>query len=230
MTVLPEQVPRPATFGDEDLLPISALQHLLFCERQCALVHIEGLWAENRWTVEGRQLHEKAHDGPQEVRAGVTVTRGIPLRSDRLGLIGKADVVEFHPPSVPGGPAQPVPVEYKRGKPKAHDADRVQLCAQAMCLEEMFGAPVPRGALFYGRTRRREEVAFDDALRRLTRETAGRLHALIGSRRTPRAVRQAKCDRCSLLELCLPEALSPRRSASGYVARALADSLGEGIP
>jgi CRISPR-associated exonuclease Cas4 len=192
------------------------------------LIHIEGLWAENRLTVEGRHLHDKAHEGPDEMRGDVRIVRGLALRSLRLGLIGKADVVEFHPPAPRGGSPRPFPVEYKRGRPKAHDADRVQLCAQGLCLEEMLGVPVGAGALFYGRTRRRQDVAFDDALRRLTEQTAERLHALIATGRTPRAVREPKCDRCSLLDLCLPGALAPRRSATRYFERAVTESLGTG--
>lgn len=212
-------------FGEDQLLPLSALQHLLFCERQCALIHIEGLWAENRLTVEGRHLHEKAHEGADETRGGVRIVRGLPLRSVRLGLVGKADVVEFHPPEPLGTRPRPFPVEYKRGRPKRHDADRVQLCAQALCLEEMLGVAVPSGALLYGRTRRRFDVAFDEALRGLTEHTAQRLHELIGSGRTPRAVREPKCDSCSLVNLCLPDALRPRLSATRYVERSLAASL-----
>jgi len=216
-----------SSFLEDDLLPISALQHLLFCERQCALIHIEGLWAENRLTVEGRHLHDRAHEGTVETRGTVRIARGLPLRSFRLGLVGRADVVEFHAaagdPSVP----QPFPVEYKRGKPKRHDADRVQLCAQALCLEEMLETPVLNGALFYGRTRRRLEVAFDTQLRTLTEDTARRLHALIAEGRTPRAARERKCESCSLLHLCLPEAMGPRRSASRYLARSLAAVLSE---
>lgn len=211
-------------FSEDQLLPISALQHLLFCERQCALIHIEGQWAENRFTVEGHHVHRKAHEGPNEKRDAVRMARGLPLRSFQLGLIGVADVVEFRP-SVPGGPAVPFPVEYKRGKPKSHDADRVQLCAQALCLEEMRGVVIAAGALFYGKTRRRHRVTFDKALRDLTEQTCVRLHALIASDATPRAVREPKCDRCSLFELCLPHAMGVRRSASGYLTRALAASL-----
>jgi CRISPR-associated exonuclease Cas4 len=217
--------PAPATlYGEDDLLPISALQHLLFCERQCALIHIEGLWAENRLTVEGRHLHAKAHEGPQEVRACVRITRGLALRSFRLGLVGVADVVEFRPTPDAAGD-RPYPVEYKRGKPKAHEADRVQLCAQALCLEEMLQTTVPVGALFYGRTRRRVEVRFDERLRDLTEDTARRLRALIASGHTPTAVREPKCDSCSLLELCLPQAMGPSQSASSYLARALAETM-----
>ncbi len=213
-------------FSEDALLPISALQHLLFCERQCALIHIEGLWAENRLTVEGRHLHDKAHDGPGEIRSGVRIARGLALRSFRLGLVGKADVVEFHADrALPTG--RPFPVEYKRGRPKQHQADKVQLCAQGLCLEEMLGTTIPAGALFYGRTRRRMDVPFDAPLRRLTEDAASRLHALISSGRTPAAVREPKCESCSLLHLCLPEAMAPQRSAARYFARALAAALAE---
>jgi CRISPR-associated exonuclease Cas4 len=212
-------------FADEDLLPISALQHLLFCERQCALIHVEGVWAENRLTVEGRHLHDRAHEGPDETRAGIRIARGLTLRSLRLGLTGKADVVEFHPAATVGGSPRPFPVEYKRGRPKSHDADRVQLCAQALCLEEMLAVEVPAGALFYGRTRRREDVRFDAELRALTEVTARRLRELIASSQTPRAVRERKCDSCSLLPMCLPDAVGPRRSAEQFVERCLAESL-----
>lgn len=215
-------------FSEEDLLPISALQHMLFCERQCALIHIEGLWVENRLTVEGRHLHDKAHDGPDEVRPGVRITRGLALRSFRLGLSGKADVVEFRLPAE-GTAEQPFPVEYKRGRPKQHQADKVQLCAQALCLEEMLGRAVPGGALFYGRTRRRLDVAFDEPLRGLTEQTARRLHARIGSGRTPAAVREPKCNSCSLLHVCLPHAMGARRSAARYVARAIDAALAEPV-
>ncbi len=213
-------------FTNDALLPISALQHLLFCERQCALIHIERVWAENRLTVEGQHLHQKAHDGPTETRDGVRITRGLPLRSLRLGLAGQADVVEFRAQPASDGTPQPFPVEYKRGKPKSHDADRVQLCAQALCLEEMLSATIPSGALYYGTTKRREGVAFDERLRGLTEATCTRLHDLIAGGRTPRAVREPKCDQCSLLNVCMPDALSRGRSALRYTERALAASLG----
>jgi CRISPR-associated exonuclease Cas4 len=212
-------------YAEDDLLPISALQHLLFCERQCALIHIERLWAENRLTVEGRHLHDKVHDGQPESRAGVRVARAVPLRSLRLGLYGVADVVEFHTLDDTGDvrdPPLPFPVEYKRGRPKRDDCDRVQLCAQALCLEEMLGVDVPRGALFYGRTRHRETVDLDDGLRYLTEQAAARLHGLIASGRTPAAACEPKCKRCSLSHLCLPRATETRRSALRYVRRSIA--------
>ncbi len=145
-------------YSEDDLFMISALQHYAFCPRQCALIHIEQAWLENRWTAEGRILHERVHEQEGESRAGVRIERGLPLRSLRLGLVGVADVVEFHP--LPGGGWQLFPVEYKRGKPKPDHCDEVQLCAQAMCLEEMMGVEVSQGALFYGKTRHRHDVAF----------------------------------------------------------------------
>lgn len=213
-------------FTEDDLLPVSALQHLLFCERQCALIHVEGLWAENRLTVEGQQLHERVDAGPRETRGGIRITRHLAIRSLRLGLTGRTDAVEFHEPERPGDPTRVTPVEYKRGKPKLDPSDRVQLCAQALCLEEMLGATIPSGALFYATLRRRTEVSFDDQLRQLTEQSAARLHALVDGGVTPLAVREPKCARCSLLELCLPDALNPRRSASRYLSRALDRSIG----
>jgi CRISPR-associated exonuclease Cas4 len=210
-------------YTEDDLLPISALQHLLFCERQCALIHIEGVWADNRLTVEGHHLHEKAHAGPDERRQQTRVVRGLPLRSLRLGLAGMADVVQFHP-DPEGGPPTIFPIEYKRGSPKKSNADRVQLCAQALCLEEMLDASVPQGALFYGRTRRRLKVAFDAELREETIRAAARLRDLIVRGVTPTAMRQPKCRNCSLVDVCLPTAFRPRRTASDYLRRALQGS------
>jgi CRISPR-associated exonuclease Cas4 len=212
-------------FIEDDLLPISALQHLLYCDRQCALIHLEQLWAENSLTIRGRHLHERADSGTSERRVRLHTVRSLPLRSLQWGLIGKADVVEFH--DEPTG-QRCFPVEYKRGKPKSHDADRVQLCAQALCLEEMLGARVPAGALFYGKTRRRLDVSFDAELRGVTEQTIARLHELIASRRTPAAVyEKAKCDRCSLINLCMPKA-NQRVGANDYVDRALASVLAAG--
>ncbi|MBP2316282.1 CRISPR-associated protein Cas4 [Azospirillum soli] len=203
---------------DAGLAALSALQHLAFCPRQCALIHLEGTWAENLLTAEGRVLHERVDEAPGETRRGVRVARAVALRSVRLGLIGKADVVEFR--SRRSGPPQPYPVEYKRGKPKPHDADRIQFCAQALCLEEMLETPVPRGALFYGEPRRREEVAFDDALRARTEETARALHALLAAGVTPPPEPAAKCRSCSLEPFCLPKAAAGR-SVAGWLARVL---------
>ncbi len=213
-------------FAEDDLLPLSALQHLLFCERQCALIHLERVWVDNPLTVEGTHLHERADSGEAESRGDVRIVRSLPLRSLRLGLSGKADVVELH--RLEDGVWQPHPVEYKRGRPKAHRADEVQLCAQALCLEEMLGQPVPRGALFYGQTRRRLEVDLDTPLRQITEEAAARLHRLFQSGVTPTAVREPKCDQCSLLGVCLPDA--PAHSARRYLSRFLNEIDAEPSP
>jgi CRISPR-associated exonuclease Cas4 len=209
-------------FSEDELLPISALQHLLFCPRQCALIHTEQLWAENLLTAEGRIAHEKVDEEGAETRSGRRIVFGLPLRSFRLGLVGKADVVEFS--GGDGGQAIVFPVEHKRGRPKQKDCDRVQLCAQAVCLEEMLGVTVAEGALFYGKTRRREDVAFDAGLRGLTEETALELHRLLDSGITPRAEYGKKCRSCSLINVCMPKVSAARRSVKHYM-----DSAGEGL-
>lgn len=224
-------------YSEDDLIPISALQHLAFCERQCALIHVEGVWMENRFTAEGRGLHEKAHEGMTETRGDVRITRGLRLQSLRLGLVGQADVVEFHrlsPEEAAAGVAlrgaagrwKPFPVEYKRGRPKPDARDKVQLCAQALCLEEMLEVSVPLGALYYGKPRRREDVPIDQGLREETERLAARLHRLLGEGLTPPARYSSKCDRCSLYEACRPKSVAAGRSASRYVAEAL-EALGE---
>ena len=202
-------------YSEEDLIPISALQHLAFCERQCALIHVEQLWDENLFTAEGRIMHERVHEREGESRGDVRIERGLPLRSLKLGLIGKADVVEFH--RTEAGAWQPFPVEYKRGKPKADDCDRVQLCGQALCLEEMLGVKVPCGALFYGKTKRRLDVSFDQELREETEKTANRVRALIQAGVTPKAVYTKKCERCSLMVQCMPRLSGPKRSVKSYL-------------
>ena len=203
-------------YFEDELLPISALQHLIFCERQCALIHIEQAWSENLFTAQGRILHEKVHQESAERRKDIRVEYGMSLRSLRLGMAGKADVVEFHRPQ--SGGWHPFPVEYKRGRKKPDNRDNVQLCAQALCLEEMLQVTVPCGAIYYGRERHRVEVAFDAALRKETEETAGRLRRLMDSGQTPPPVYEKKCDTCSLFSLCLPKALERQRSVNAYLA------------
>lgn len=229
--------PDQRVFTEDDLLPISALQHLVFCERQCALIHLERLWADSPLTVEGSDMHARVHDeDASEVRGDVRIARGIALRSFRLGLVGQADVVEFHRAKAGAGVSLPnasgawlpFPVEYKRGRPKRDLADRVQLCAQALCLEEMFGTRLQAGALFYGTSRRRLPVAFDEALRKFTQESTQRLHVLLAQRVTPRARREPKCKRCSLIGLCMPDAMSARRSVTRYLASAAEDPAEQG--
>lgn len=219
-----------------DPIPLSALQHLLYCERQCALIHVERVWVENRYTAEGRLLHERSDAGGTEVRGDVRIARGLGLRSERLGLIGRADVVELHRApegdetggaELPGvvGRWRPVPVEYKRGRPKDRRCDEVQLCAQALCLEEMLDVAIPEGALFYGKTRRRTRVVFDRALREQTERAARRARELIASAELPPPVADDRCTRCSLLDVCLP--FAPRHSARRYLERARSAALAE---
>ncbi len=180
-------------------LPISALQHWLFCPRQCALIHVERVWAENRLTAEGRLLHERADSGKTETRDGVRTLRTVQLGSVQYGLHGVADVVEMHN-------KRPYPVEYKRGRPKAHRADEVQLCAQALCLEEMTGRTISEGALFYGKNRRRKAIELDDNLRALTLQVAHEARQAINDGAIPLPVYDPKrCDACSLLDLCRPQ-------------------------
>lgn len=206
---------------DDDLIPLSALQHYLYCPRQCALIHVERLWAENRQTAEGRLLHERADQPQTERRHGVRTVTAMPLVSLQLGITGVADVVEFH--AVDGG-ERAFPVEYKRGKPKAHRADEVQLCAQALCLEAMLAQSVPEGALFYGKTRRRKKVLFDSALRELTQTTISATRALLESGRTPLAEYQPRrCDACSLIELCQPRMLGRRESVGSWLSKNIRD-------
>lgn len=230
-------------FAEEDLLPLSALQHLLFCERRASLVHVEQIWAENWFTVDGRHLHEQAHDGSRELIGNVLIVRGLHLRSLRLGLSGKADVVEFHRVDEPldQGPSdaglkmcvklprvsgywRPFPVEYKRGRLRREAGYEVQLCAQALCIEEMLKVRVAAGALFFGQTRRRLEVVFDDGLRTRTEIAAARLHAIITSKSTVKARYEKKCDSCSLVNVCLPKTTGTNRSALKYLTSALRDS------
>lgn len=181
---------------DDDSLPISGLQHLAFCPRQWALIHLEQAWAENRLTAEGRLLHENADLPGQSRRHEIQAVRGLYLRNRRLRLSGRADVVEFRP--------DPFPVEYKRGKRKPTDCDLVQLCAQAICLEEMLGCAVPEGAIFYGEPRRRLHVEFTAELRNRTETLALTMHRLYETRQTPPAQPGPHCRSCSFLDICMP--------------------------
>jgi CRISPR-associated exonuclease Cas4 len=189
---------------DFDPIPISALQHAVYCLRQAALIHLERVWEENQHTAEGRVLHGVSDKPGTRHGRGVRRETALPLASRRLGIAGVADLVEFR--AGPEGETA-FPVEFKHGKPKAHRADEVQLCAQALCLEEMTGSPVPAGALFYGKTKRRWAVSFDAELRELTETTAARLAEVLATRTTPRAIyKSSLCRACSLLALCLPKA------------------------
>lgn len=203
-------------YCEDDFLQLSALQHFIFCPRQCALIHIEQAWSENLFTAEGRVMHEKAHEEQFETRDGARIERGMPLRSYELGLSGKADVIEFYK-TVGTKKRVPFIIEYKRGKPKRDDSDKVQLCAQALCLEEMLKIEVPQGALFYGRTKRRLAVYFDEALRQKTKEAARNLHEFIRAGITPKPADTSKCDSCSLVDVCMPKTIERNRSVKKYL-------------
>lgn len=212
-------------FVESDLMPLSALQHICFCERQCALIHVEQVWLENRFTAEGRIMHERVDSGKSESRRDVRTAYTVSLRSLRLGVVGKADVVEFHREKTSDGKTiwRPFPVEYKRGRPKKDNCDKIQLCAQALCLEEMLGHRIDQGALFYGKTRRRQDVAIDDRLRAETEQMAVQLHALFNARVTPKPVFDKRCPNCSFFSYCLPEKLNGKKSAGRYL-----DAIREG--
>ena len=211
----------------EDLLPLSGLQHFAFCRRQWALIHPEQQWQENLRTVEGGLLHRRAHDGAaRERRSDTLILRGLQVVSHQLGLSGQCDVVEFHatPKGVPlqgeEGLWQPYPVEYKRGKPKSHQADELQLCAQAMCLEEMLCWPVPEGALYYGENRRRMPVIFTEELRQTVKKALTEMHQLYQRGHTPKVKPTKACNACSLKELCLPR-LMRAESVQDYLHRTM---------
>lgn len=199
-------------YSEEECLPLSGIQHMAFCPRQFALIHIECQWLENALTFDGRIMHDRADDPFScEARGTALITRSVPLLSKNLGLYGTADVVEFRKCDAGGVPLEgreglwkPYPVEYKRGRPKPDDRDAVQVCAQAMCLEEMLGVAVDEGALFYGKTRRRQIVKLDTALRARVLFLSEEMHRLYNGGITPPPRRTVACESCSVAELCLP--------------------------
>lgn len=227
-------------YMEENLVPISGLQHLVFCCRQAALVVLEGIWDENRFTAVGRLVHDRVHMAETESRNDIRISRGLLLRSLRLGLTGKADVVEFHriqescDPELQGqslktavilpatqGMWRPFPVEYKSGYMRHEEGYEIQLCAQAMCLEEMLEVQIAEGALFYSKTGRRMEIAFNDDLRKRTEEAARRLHEIVRSGITPTAQYEKKCDKCSLISMCMPKTTGTKKSVRSYWEKAL---------
>jgi CRISPR-associated exonuclease Cas4 len=208
----------------DELLPLSGLQHFLFCRRQWALIHVERQWQENVLTAEGRIMHKRVDDPFfTEARKGVIVARAVPVASYQLGLSGVCDVVEFTQAAegvrLPGreGFFQPAPVEYKRGKPKWEASDEAQLCAQAMCLEEMLVATIPTGYLYYGQTRHRHAVSLTSSLRELVRQAVQEMHAYFKRGYTPRAKTFKGCRSCSLADVCLPTLQEKVIPASKYV-------------
>ncbi len=204
---------------DDDLLPLSGLEALMYCTRQCALRHVDGLAADNRFTVEGKSLHERAHLPGTEIRDGIRVERSLHIRSYRLGLIGKADVVEFHREQTGDGAEiwRPFPVEYKRGRRKRWTHDEVQACAQALCLEEMLDIEVPRGAIYYAASKKRLEVEFDQELRATTEHAAKHFRKIMDERIVPPPQPGPRCRNCSLVNLCMPEIIAQRRDVSRYI-------------
>lgn len=192
-------------WGDHDLVPISALEHYSYCPRQAALIHLEAVWEENLYTLRGRFVHEQADEPGEEHREGVLVERSLPLFSRRLGLVGRADIVEFR------GSA-PYPVDYKHGPRRKHEHDDLQLCAQAVCLEEMTGEPVLRGAIFHASSQHRREVVFDADLRKRLQEAVAGLRQLLQQTSLPEAPNDARCRNCSLNSSCLPQVVAdPKR-------------------
>lgn len=182
------------------MIPLSALNHFLFCPRRAALIHVEGIFEDNHHTLRGDIVHEHADLAGYEVVKGVTLVRALPVFSERLGLSGKCDIVEQRPDG------SLLPVEFKVGKRRQWENDDAQLCAQALCLEEMFNVSIPRGAVFHADSKRRREVEFTAELRAKTEAAAGELHALLNEQRVPLAVFKPACEECSLYEICLPKA------------------------
>jgi CRISPR-associated exonuclease Cas4 len=195
---------------DDDPVMISALEHWSYCPRQCALIHVEQTFDENLYTLRGRAVHKKVDEPKAEEQAGVRVERALPLWSKAVGLIGKADVVEFHGET-------PYPVEYKHGPHREQEHDDLQLCAQALCLEEMTGQSVPRGAIYHYSSRKRREVEFTLKLRARVVEVTGAIRAMLKAKRLPPPVNDHRCTHCSLQESCMPSVIDEGRRASAVV-------------
>lgn len=191
---------------DTDPIPLSALQHWCYCPRQCGLIHLEQAFADNIHTARGQAVHRLVDTPGYEMQAGVKVERALPLWSDRLGLIGKADLVEFHPDG------RIFPVEFKHGRRRQKRHDDVQLAAQALCLEEMLGRPVSHGAIYHATSRRRREVAITPELRGLVQETTDAIRDMLASGQLPPPVNDVRCRECSLNEICEPAALAAKEA------------------
>lgn len=217
-------------YAEEDFLQLSGLQHFAFCRRQWALIHVEHQWAENYRTVDGSILHENAHNREfTESRGALLIQRGVSVYSATLGISGACDILEYHrgdsgiPLAGRDGLWQPYPVEYKRGEPKKNNADALQLCAQAMCLENMLCCDIPEGALYYGETRHRERILFTEELRSQVRTLLQEMHELYRRGYTPKVKPTKSCNACSLKELCLPK-LMKNRSVSAYLKSAMEET------
>ena len=210
-------------YKEEEFLQLSGIQHFAFCRRQWALAYIEMQWQENVRTVEGRILHENAHDPLiKEKRGDLLIVRAMPVHSREMGVSGECDVVEFHKTkdgiSNAGreGNYSVVPVEYKRGKPKTDDSDILQVAAQALCLEEMLCCVIPYGYIYYGETRRRTKVEFTDEVREKVISSFREMHKYYEQRYTPKVKTGKKCNACSLKDICLP-VLNKKKTVSGYI-------------
>jgi CRISPR-associated exonuclease Cas4 len=200
-----------SSWRDEELVLISAIEHWSYCPRQCALIHLEQTYDENIYTLRGNRAHDRVHSELAGTEDGVRTVRGLPLWSARLGLIGKADLVEWHGET-------PYPVEYKVGKQRKWAHEALQLCAQAICLEEMLGVAVPKGAVYYVASRRRREVAFGEAERTAVAEGAALIRAMLDGERLPLAVNDARCPNCSLIDACTPRLASRPAVICGHYA------------
>jgi CRISPR-associated exonuclease Cas4 len=211
--------------SEEDFLPLSGLQHLVYCKRQCALIHVEGVFVENHLTVEGRLLHAPADTAGRRTRDDIEVETGVWLCSRRLGLVGRADRVEV---VRDGGVVRLFPVESKRARRRSFEADSIQLCAQALALEEARSTHVPRGALYYIHARRRMVVEFTGDLRARTLDAARQYHRIVRARSVPKAHHDARCRDCSLRQLCLPRVTEQSCALDGYLARVAEEEWGDG--
>ena len=214
---------------EDELLQLSGIQHYAFCRRQWALVYVENQWCENLFTQEGKQLHERV-DNPDffESRGGILTARSVPVSSYKLGFSGIADMVEFYADNDTGilikgrkGKWQPIPVEYKRGKPKQDIIDEVQLCAQAMCLEEMLNTNIEYGQIYYGETKHRIKVVFNEKLREQVSVLSKEMHDLFNQKYTPRAEFRNKCKECSLIDICLPKLQKRENEVKNYIKKYL---------
>jgi CRISPR-associated exonuclease Cas4 len=205
-------------YSPDDLIQISSLQHALYCERQYALIHLEGIWEENRFTAEGEVLHERVHAEHHESRKTYRQEYDMGVRSLEWGLTGKCDLVEIWYDEKNGKALKVNPVEFKRGRTKETDVDRVQLCAQVLCLEEMFGISIPTAQFYYLQEHRRTESVIDTALREKVGSLVQRIHGIIESGIAPPAVySKKKCDNCSLLDICMPKTMSNSKNVALYV-------------
>lgn len=217
-------------YGEDELLDLSGVQHFVFCRRQWALMAIEKLWADNTLTVEGTREHERVHDPLfNETRAGVISSRSLPVRSYTLGITGMCDLVEFAPAENGAcligkrGKFSVTPVEYKHGKPKPDQRDEAQVCAQAMCLEEMLATTINVGFLFYAKTRRRHEVIFSEELRQTVRSATTEMHQYFARKYTPRPKLKKACASCSLVDLCLPGLSDIEPDIEKYIQRRIGE-------